>query len=152
MIIYKVRPDGVYDGQEEFQTDDPDRAAIPRGYTRVAPPDAPAGFYAVLNGTWRLIKGVKPEYVDPNKLPLPQDILEANKKAEVRSARDAALKDSDWTQMVDSPLSVEGKASWAAYRQALRDIPQQAEFPWNVTWPTVPVPVIVEPQIEQPAE
>ena len=27
---------------------------------------------------------------------------------------------------------------WAAYRQALRDIPQQAGFPFNITFPVAP--------------
>lgn len=30
------------------------------------------------------------------------------------------------------------QAAWAAYRQALLDIPAQAGFPHNVTWPEVP--------------
>ena len=28
---------------------------------------------------------------------------------------------------------------WRTYRQALRDLPSQAEFPENITWPTPPV-------------
>jgi hypothetical protein len=31
------------------------------------------------------------------------------------------------------------QASWAAYRQALLDVPQQAGFPHDVTWPTRPL-------------
>jgi len=27
---------------------------------------------------------------------------------------------------------------WRVYRQALRDVPAQAEFPTNVTWPVEP--------------
>ncbi len=27
---------------------------------------------------------------------------------------------------------------WAAYRQALRDLPEQAGFPFNITWPEAP--------------
>jgi len=27
---------------------------------------------------------------------------------------------------------------WVTYRQALRDIPQQDDFPFNVTYPTKP--------------
>jgi hypothetical protein len=27
---------------------------------------------------------------------------------------------------------------WKTYRQALRDVPQQSEFPNSVTWPTEP--------------
>lgn len=37
--------------------------------------------------------------------------------------RNSKLRDSDWTQMPDSPLTAEKKAEWATYRQALRDIP-----------------------------
>jgi hypothetical protein len=37
--------------------------------------------------------------------------------------RNSKLRDSDWTQIPDSPLTAEKKAEWAAYRQALRDIP-----------------------------
>jgi hypothetical protein len=30
------------------------------------------------------------------------------------------------------------KQQWRDYRQELLDVPQQAGFPWNVTWPVVP--------------
>lgn len=58
--------------------------------------------------------------------------------AEVRSTRDSLLRDCDWTQMPDSPLSEEKKNAWQTYRQALRDVPQQENFPENVTWPDAP--------------
>lgn len=35
-------------------------------------------------------------------------------------------------------LDAETQAAWAAYRQSLLDVPQQAGFPDNVTWPTKP--------------
>lgn len=35
-------------------------------------------------------------------------------------------------------LTPEKQAEWAAYRQALLDIPQQAGFPTDITWPTKP--------------
>ena len=49
----------------------------------------------------------------------------------IRSARNELLKDSDWTQLSDSPVD---KTAWATYRQALRDITQQPD-PFNITWP-----------------
>lgn len=52
-----------------------------------------------------------------------------------RAERDRLLAASDWTQLGDVP--VDGPA-WAAYRQALRDLPQQGEFPFSVTWPSAP--------------
>jgi hypothetical protein len=56
--------------------------------------------------------------------------------AQVRITRDGLLKSSDWTQLPDVPQAT--KDMWATYRQALRDITEQAGFPSNVTWPTAP--------------
>ena len=55
--------------------------------------------------------------------------------AEVRTERDAKLTESDWTKVVDAPVD---QVAWATYRQALRDIPEQAEFPNTINWPTEP--------------
>lgn len=55
---------------------------------------------------------------------------------EVRADRNTRLTACDWTQLADSPVT--DKAAWIAYRRALRDVPSQAGFPWNVTWPTQP--------------
>jgi len=54
---------------------------------------------------------------------------------EVRVKRDRLLAASDWTQVADAPVD---HAAWAVYRQALRDVPQQAGFPANVVWPVKP--------------
>ena len=63
---------------------------------------------------------------------LERNTMQANA---VRVARNNMLKDSDWTQLADSPAD---KTAWATYRQALRDVTQQAGFPWAVTWPDSP--------------
>ncbi len=55
--------------------------------------------------------------------------------AEIRTERDAKLTSCDWTQVIDAPVD---QAAWATYRQALRDIPEQAGFPNEVNWPTKP--------------
>lgn len=60
----------------------------------------------------------------------------AAQAAEVRAQRNALLSQTDWTQCKDIPDAV--SASWAAYRQLLRDVPSQADFPWAVTWPQPP--------------
>ena len=56
--------------------------------------------------------------------------LEAKAKADalaaLRAERDRLLRESDWTQLPDAPLTAAERAEWAAYRQALRDLPQQA--------------------------
>lgn len=43
----------------------------------------------------------------------------------VREQRNILLKNSDWTQNNDSPLSESKKSEWAIYRQTLRDLPAQ---------------------------
>lgn len=53
----------------------------------------------------------------------------------VRASRTQRLAESDWTQLADAPVD---SAAWAAYRQALRDIPDQPGFPWTVDWPVKP--------------
>ena len=55
--------------------------------------------------------------------------------ANARSQRDTLLTQTDWTQVADAPVD---KAAWAAYRQALRDVPQQIGFPTTITWPVKP--------------
>lgn len=52
----------------------------------------------------------------------------------IRSQRNRLLLESDWTQLSDSPAD---KTAWATYRQALRDITQQAD-PFNIVWPVLP--------------
>ena len=60
---------------------------------------------------------------------------DAQVAAGVRATRDGLLTASDWTQVADAPVD---QAAWAVYRQALRDVPAQAGFPHNVTWPNKP--------------
>jgi hypothetical protein len=55
----------------------------------------------------------------------------------VRAKRDRLLSQTDWTQTVDNPLA--GNEDITAYRQALRDIPEQSGFPWDVVWPVLEV-------------
>lgn len=55
----------------------------------------------------------------------------------IRYRRNAELKECDWTQIPDSPLSEELKVEWKTYRQALRDITLQSD-PYNIIWPTLP--------------
>jgi len=56
--------------------------------------------------------------------------------ATIRKQRDQLLLNTDWTQVEDAPVN---KQAWAVYRQALRNITTQTNFPWSVTWPTQPV-------------
>ena len=65
-------------------------------------------------------------------VPPPQSFFEA----QVRAYRNTLLQQSDWTQLPDTPIPT--KEIWATYRQALRDIPLQAGFPYSIDYPTPP--------------
>ncbi len=62
-------------------------------------------------------------------------IVDENQAKSIRSTRDEKLKATDWTQVDDAPVN---KAVWATYRQALRDVPAQAGFPYDIAWPVEP--------------
>lgn len=54
--------------------------------------------------------------------------------ADIRSERDSLLAATDWWAVSDRAMS----ASETAYRQALRDVPQNFASPADVVWPTKP--------------
>lgn len=66
---------------------------------------------------------------DPN---LEQNIINAKK-----ATRNTLLKNSDWTMVTDNQLTDEQRSEATTYRQALRDLPDQEDFP-DVNFPTKP--------------
>jgi len=59
----------------------------------------------------------------------------------LRNKRNELLKESDWTQVNDCPLSDTQKAEWQTYRQALRDLPadyQDTDNIDDVVFPNLP--------------
>ena len=56
----------------------------------------------------------------------------------LRHYRDTLLRESDWTQFTDSPLTDSKKNEWKTYRQNLRDLPATESDPENATFPTKP--------------
>jgi hypothetical protein len=71
--------------------------------------------------------GIIAEYIPPTSEEL---------AASARVKRDALLAASDWSQAGDVPQAT--KDLWIPYRQALRDVPEQAGFPSEIIWPTKP--------------
>lgn len=62
----------------------------------------------------------------------------AEEKEQVRSKRDALLSESDYYLQPDYPATEEGLKAVKAYRTDLRNVPQQAGFPYDVVWPETP--------------
>jgi hypothetical protein len=69
----------------------------------------------------------------------------AEQRARVREQYIIMLKASDWTQITDYDLGAD-RASWATYRQALRDL-ADAPNPFDITWPHPPT---LEPSKSEP--
>jgi len=53
----------------------------------------------------------------------------------IRIYRDSLLTASDWRMVEDAPWD---KSVWAAYRQALRDLPSSVTNPREVVFPAQP--------------
>jgi hypothetical protein len=66
-------------------------------------------------------------------------VTDDNRRARVakaaRQKRNELLAASDWTQLPDAPVDA---PAWSNYRQALRDVPSQSGWPYDVNWPREP--------------
>ena len=74
-------------------------------------------------------------------LPKQAELTLEEEQERLKAQRDTLLKESDFSQMNDAPLSDEEKEVWKNYRQALRDLPQQELFltsPKEVQLPAKP--------------
>ena len=83
------------------------------------PDDVGIGYYNY-DGVWKM----KLEYLKPT----------------IIQRRNDLLVESDIAMLPDNyaKLSEEQKVKWAIYRQALRDLPTQQGFPWEILWPKKP--------------
>ena len=82
-----------------------------------------------VNG-WTYLKGYAPKKTEEQKL---------NELATtVRSKRNSLLTETDYLLMNDYPISEEYLARIKKYRQELRDITKQKNFPTDVIFPTLP--------------
>jgi hypothetical protein len=100
----------------------------------------PAGVEQI-EGKWYTKHVLGPVFTDGETTAAEQEaeykaMKDAEQAKSVRADRNTKLAATDWTQGKDIPDNV--SSAWAAYRQALRDITAQAEFPWGAQWPTQP--------------
>lgn len=95
------------------------------------------------DGKWYTKYILGPVFVDGETTAVEQEAAyKAQKDTEqaksVRASRDSQLTECDWVAIrafeTNSSVSVE----WATYRQALRDVPDQADFPITIIWPDKP--------------
>lgn len=101
---------GVYPFREEKQDHDP-------ATQELAADDAP-----IIEGGEAVL------YFRP--VALPQEVITEKYAVAIREERDKRIAATDYLMAADYPLTDAARAGWAAYRQALRDIPAQPGFPW----------------------
>lgn len=76
------------------------------------------------------------EFDIPTRSWVPIQRTKAELTAAAMAKRSQLFAQCDWTQLPDVPLAT--KTAWVAYRQALRDITDQSNFPNNIIWPNSP--------------
>jgi hypothetical protein len=67
--------------------------------------------------------------------PIYPDATNEQKWEQIKLWRNAELRLSDWTMHADAPTD---KIAWAAYRQALRDLPTQGGLADEAEFPVAP--------------
>jgi hypothetical protein len=96
-----------------------------------------------VNGKWYTKYILGPIFVDGETTAAEQEAAyKAQKDVEfakaARDTRDRLLAECDWMVVKSLESGQAVPAEWATYRQALRDIPQQAGFPTSIDWPVKP--------------
>lgn len=118
-----------YTGSEEADESplEPGEFLLPAYSVSIAPPNEVEGYRRVWSGTeWEQV-------LIPPPVAVPSSVMEE----QVRADRNLLLLVSDYTQLSDVPIS--NRSEWVTYRQALRDVTEQAGFPADVIWPTKPI-------------
>lgn len=65
--------------------------------------------------------------------------LNNSQAQKIRMERNLLLQECDWTQCADVKMTDEKKQEWLNYRDSLRNLSEQQDFPWNIIWPEKPV-------------
>jgi hypothetical protein len=128
----------------------PEDWSVPEGFSLVPNDELDFDSWAVVRKSDRLVETFivkESNWILPDEYELIpnnqlhenwQRVIEQHDLNEVRNLRNSLLKDSDWTQIPDSPLSVEAKQQWAQYRQSLRDLPNTYNGSGSIPWPIKP--------------
>lgn len=88
-----------------------------------------------LKAFWKTFNTDVYEYVPPPPEPPTTEQL----ATEARERRNSLLRESDPYVLPDFPITEASRKLIYAYRQELRDVPEQENFPLDITWPEFPV-------------
>ena len=130
MDVYQTNTDGILVGMTIADQDpmDPTNWIIPKGCVQTLPPVTTDKEFARWDGNEWSVESIPDE--EPE---IPEELEDPANEA--RAERNGLLSNSDWTQLPDAPVN---RDLWASYRTLLRGLPQQSEFPDNITWPMEP--------------
>jgi hypothetical protein len=127
ITLYKIRSDGVYDGDVDFEGQSIETMPIPPGFTDLSPHPIPSGTYAFMLDKWVYEQGEAP-------VPPPPDYAAINK-----SQAEQLLQATDWVELpsVSNPANtphLENVNEFLAYRTTVRAIAvnpptEPADFP-----------------------
>jgi len=70
----------------------------------------------------------------------PPSLTPEQEKEAMRLTRGYLLNECDWTQLPDNTLTDSEREEWRVYRQKLRDITKDPNWPY-VQWPEKPWPI-----------
>ena len=128
MNVYQTDLNGVFVGTTIADQDplDGNNWLIPAGCVETAPPTITDSQLAKWDGAKWAVENVPVVQPDPKPNPL-------SPSETVRAKRNELLAASDHMALADRITD-----DLRTYRQALRDVPAQAGFPSNITWPTEP--------------
>ncbi len=133
--VYSYNPvTGEYIGEDKAFPNQLEKGLflIPANATDVEPPKAQNGKLRKWDGEKWTFENAPQPVEKPSSESTPE-----SKAAVARYERNKLLLSTDWRMLPDVPSKHSGEA-WEEYRQALRDVPQQEEFPNNINWPTQP--------------
>lgn len=115
--------------------------------------DLPAGYVAVgvsappsVAGNQKVVPGAPIQAGDSwvqswNVLPMDAEEIaqrHAVMAIEIRMERDRLLAETDWVVTKAYETQTEVPQAWSEYRQQLRDLPTQPNFPHGTVWPAKP--------------
>lgn len=102
---------------------------FPFGYTANSNDESPITLW--LNELWKSGKITPDPFVEP--VQSEEDLARC-----IRNKRNTILSNTDYLVNSDYPISKADKTRVKEYRQLLRDITKQQDFPNNVEWPITP--------------
>lgn len=131
-------PEGInfdFAAESEYPTE------VPTFYGTTDLNELPDGATEITQAQYDEAKSIQDQFLAAREAEIEkqQDEIEAQRLAkEARQRRDVLLLLSDWVALKEYEQQEPMSDEWAAYHQALRDVPSQSGFPLNIEWPTSP--------------